>query len=72
MRALGSMLQCVFANFLLTFKEDEPAVVSLVSGIDVAGQTPPEVTNGHRVVIQDPVPANPPEPPTLQGSTSRV
>lgn len=50
-----------------TFKEDEPAVVPLVGGVDVTRQTSPEVTDGHGVVIQNPVPADPPEPAALRG-----
>lgn len=50
----------------LTFKEDEPAVVSLVGSVDVSRQTPPEVADGHGVVIQNPVPAHPPEPTALR------
>lgn len=50
-----------------TFKEDEPAVVSLIGSIYVSRQPPPEVTDGHWVVIQNPVPADPPEPTALRG-----
>lgn len=58
---------CVCECLLLTFKEDEPAVVSLIGSIYVSRQTPPEVTDGHGVVIQDPVLAHPPEPAALRG-----
>lgn len=50
---------------LLTFEEDEPAVMSFISRIYVSRQTPPKVTDGHGVVIKNPVPAHPPEPSTL-------
>lgn len=49
----------------LTFKEDEPAIVPFVRGIDVSRQASPEVIDGHGVVIQNPVPAHPPEPAAL-------
>lgn len=50
---------------LLTFEEDEPAVMSFISSIYVSRQTPPKVADGHGVVIKNPVPAHPPEPTTL-------
>lgn len=56
----------VCGTLSLTFKEDEPAVVSFVSSIYVTRKTPPEVTNGHGVVIENPVSAHPPEPTTLK------
>lgn len=55
-----------------TFKEDKLAVVSLVGSVDVSRQTPPEVTNGHGVIIQNPVPTDPPEPTTLRGHDQEV
>lgn len=57
---------------LLTFKEDEPAVVPLIGSIDVSRQTPPEVTDGHGVVIQNPVLTYPPEPTALRGQNEDV
>lgn len=54
------------SSFLtLTFKEDEPAIVSFVCSVDVSRQPSPEVIDGHGVVIQNPVPAHPPEPAAL-------
>lgn len=55
----------VSAGEALTFKEDEPAVVPFVRSVDVSGQPSPEVIDGHGVVIQNPVPAHPPEPAAL-------
>lgn len=40
----------------------------LVGGIDVSGEAPPEVPNGHGVVVQHPVVPDPPEPPALMGN----
>lgn len=59
----------VCESLLLTFKEDEPAVVPLVGSVYVSRQTSPEVTDGHGVVIQNPVLTNPPEPTTLRETT---
>lgn len=50
----------------LTFKKHEPAVLPLVGSINISRQTPPEVTDGHGVVIQNPVPTYPPEPTALK------
>lgn len=63
------MYLCVL---LLTFKEDEPAVVPLISSIDISGQAPPEVTDGHGIVIQNPVPTHPPEPTALRKQNKDV
>lgn len=52
----------------LTFKEDKSAIVPLVGSVDVPGQAPPEVPDGHGVVVQHPVVPHPPEPPALLGS----
>lgn len=65
--ALGSPLQ-LNPPTLLTFKEDEPPVMPLVGSIDVPGEAPPEVPDGHGVVIQHPVVPDPPEPPALVGN----
>lgn len=62
----------VFVWVLLTFKEDEPAVMPLVSSINVSGQAPPEVTDGHGIVIQNPVPTHPPEPTALRKQNNNV
>lgn len=53
---------------LLTFKEDEPPVMPLIGSIDVSGEAPPEVPDGHGVVVQHPVVTDPPEPPALMGN----
>lgn len=42
--------------------------MSLIGGIDVPGEAPPEVPNGHGVVVQHPVVPDPPEPPALVGN----
>lgn len=64
---LFSTTERTSAHLTLTFKEDEPAVVPFVCGVDVSGQPSPEVIDGHGVVIQNPVPAHPPEPAALGG-----
>lgn len=38
----------------------------LVGSIDVPREAPPEVSNGHGVVVQHPVVPDPPEPPALE------
>lgn len=53
---------------LLTFKEDKSPVVPLVGSIDVTRQSPPEVPDGHGVVVQHPIVPDPPEPLALVGS----
>lgn len=51
---------------LLTFKEDEPPVMPLIGCINVPREAPPEVSDGHGVVVQHPVVPDPPEPPALE------
>lgn len=58
--------------YLLTFKEDEPAIMSLICSINVARETPPKVTDWHGVVIQNPVPTHTPEPAALRGHSTNV
>ena len=53
---------------LLTFKEDKSPVVPLVGSVDVPRQSPPEVPDGHGVVVQHPIVPDPPEPLALVGS----
>lgn len=67
----GEELRVCCVCLQLTFKEDEPAVVSLVGSIYVSRQTPPEVTDGHGVIIQNPVLTHPPEPTALRGTKLR-
>lgn len=42
--------------------------MSLIGGINIPGEAPPEVPNGHGVVVQHPVVPDPPEPPALVGN----
>lgn len=49
----------------LTFEKDETPVLALVGGTDVARQAPPEVPDGHGIVVQDAVVPHPPEPAAL-------
>lgn len=66
--ALGVLLppQPSHPASVLTFKEDEPPVMPLIGSIDVPREAPPEVSNGHGVVVQHPVVPDPPEPPALE------
>ena len=57
---------------LLTFKEDKSAIVSLIGSIYVSRQTPPKVTDGHGIVIQNPILTNPPEPTSLRRQNQEV
>ena len=50
-----------------TFKEDKFPIVSLIGSIYVPRQASPEVSDGHGVVVQDPVSPNSPEPSPLVG-----
>ena len=49
----------------LTFEKDETPILALVGGTDVTGQAPPEVPDGHGIVVQDTVVPHPPEPTAL-------
>lgn len=68
---LGQYGVYVCECLLLTFKEDKSAIVSLIGSIYVSRQTPPKVTDGHGVVIKNPVFTDSPEPTALRGTKQR-
>lgn len=67
-RPRGPPCTCPTPASLLTFKEDKPPIVPLVGSVDVPREAPPEVPDGHGVVVQHPVVPDPPEPPALVGN----
>ena len=49
----------------LTFEKDKTPILALVGSTDVTGQAPPEMPDGHGIVVQDAVVPHPPEPTAL-------
>lgn len=56
----------IYTEARLTFKENKFSTFTLKSGGDMSGQSPPKVTNGHGISIQNMVVAYPPEPFVLK------
>lgn len=60
----------LFSSTLLTFEEHKFSIMAFVCSVYVFRQADPEERNGHGVIIKNPVPSDPPEPPTLRGTES--